>query len=509
MNTTATVSAYDQLLETSRNASVIGSIAELLGWDQETMMPTRGAEYRATQLALLARLHHERMTTPQVCELLESCESSMDLNEDTVEAANVRELRRDFDRAVKVPASLVAEMASTASAAQVEWAEARSTNDFARFLPWLEKTVNLAQRQAECYGWADGGEPWDALAEGYERGCTAAKVASVFGPLRERLGDLLARVLDAKASNMPDRSLDELSLSQDKQMDFCRFVAGHLGFDFDRGRLDRSTHPFCGGSHCDDVRMTTRFQDKFVSDGLSSTMHETGHSLYEQGLLFSNIGTPMGHSVSLGIHESQSRMWENQVGRSRAFWEWCTPHLGRFFGDATSSMTAQRAFECCNSVQPSLIRVEADEATYNMHIMIRFELERVLMSGDLAPADVPSEWNRLYREYLDVEVPDDRNGCLQDVHWSLGALGYFPTYTLGNLYCAQFFDAAVVALPGLEDDFANGHFERLREWLRTNIHVHGRRYEPGELCERITGKSLSADALMAYLERKYTAVYGI
>jgi carboxypeptidase Taq len=485
----------------------MGSIGELLGWDQETMMPPGGAEYRAQQLSLLARLHHEKLTSTRIADLLQACEEATDLDADSTEAANVRELRRDHDRAAKVPADLVGNIAATASTAQGIWAEARKENDFARFLPWLEKTVELARNQASCYGWEEDGEPWDALAEGYERGCTAASVAEVFAPLRERLGHLLERV--DRAQRVPNSDLDAIELSAKDQMAFCRFVAESLGFDFDRGRLDLSTHPFCGGSHCNDVRMTTRFQKATLSDGLGSTMHESGHGLYEQGLLFANVGTPMGSSVSLGIHESQSRLWENQVGRSRAFWEWCTPHLGRFFGNATASITAQAAFECFNRVQPSLIRVEADEATYNMHIMIRFELERVLLDGRLAPADLPGEWNRLYREYLNIEVPDDTHGCLQDVHWSLGALGYFPTYTLGNLYSAQIFEAAKAGLPGLDDDFANGRFERLREWLKTNIHEHGRRYTPSALCERITGRPLSADPLMHYLEGKYATVYSI
>ena len=504
---TTTKTAYEALIEASQEASVLGSVAELIGWDQETMMPPGGAEYRAQQQALLARLHHERITDPHIRELLEECESSMDLDIDTPEATNVRELRRDYDREVKLPSELVTELAATASAGQHEWIEARKDNDFARFLPWLEKTVELNRRKAECYGWAEGGEPWDALAEGYERGCTAKGVAEVFGPLRKRLVGLVDRI--ANASKKPCTTLDELSLPIDKQMEFCKFVAAQLGFDFNRGRLDISTHPFCGGSHCDDVRMTTRFQESDLCDALSSTTHESGHGIYEQGLHFSNIGTPMGWSVSLGIHESQSRMWENQVGRSLPFWEWAAGHLKTFFGEKVAGITPKQAYESSNTVKPGFIRVDADEATYNMHVMIRFELERVLMSGDLAPADVPEEWNRLYREYLGLEVPDDRRGCLQDVHWSMGAIGYFPTYTLGNLYCAQIYESAKAALPDLENDYRNGDFTRLKTWLNENIHQHGRRYSPSQLCERITGTPLSADPLMNYLEGKFGPLYGI
>ena len=505
--TTTSIAPYDSLLELGRETGVLRSINGLLSWDQETTMPVGGGVHRATQLSLLARMAHERLASEEMGTLIAACEDGMDVDADTIEAANVRNWRRDHDRAVKLPASLVEEQASVASTAQHEWAAARKDNDFKRFLPWLEKTVGLARRQAECYGWADGGEPWDALAEDYEPGCTAAGVAEVFGPLRDRLKILLDRIMGSDRS--PDHRLDGIELPEDAQMAFAREVAEALGFDFERGRLDRSVHPFCGGSHCDDVRMTTRFHPAMVTDALSSTMHEAGHGMYEQGLSFEHIGTPCGSSVSLGIHESQSRMWENQVGRSLPFWTWCQPLLAKHFGDAVSGIDARAAFESANRVSPGFIRVEADEATYNMHVMIRFELERALMTGDLAPADVPGAWNEKYRDYLAVEVPDDRRGCLQDIHWSMGALGYFPTYTLGNLYCAQFFEAAREAIPGLDEGFADGRFSGLLEWLRENIHQHGRRYTAAELCERVTGKPLSADPLMRHLESKFGDIHGV
>jgi len=491
--TTSTDTAYDRLIAISREAGLLGSIDGLLGWDQETTMPPGGAVHRAKQLALLARLGHERLASDEVGALLGECEGSMDVSADTVEAANVRAIRHDHDRAVRLPASLVEEIAATASTAQHEWAEARSASDFGRFRPWLEKTVDLCRRKAECYGWASDGEPWDALAEDYEPGCTAAGVAEVFGPLRDRLRGLL----------------DEIELPEDAQMAFSREIAEAIGFDFSRGRLDRSTHPFCGGSHCDDVRMTTRFHPAMVTDALSSTMHESGHGMYEQGLPYEHVGTPCGQSVSLGIHESQSRMWENQVGRSAPFWRWAAPRLATHFGAAVDGIDAELAYQSANRVAPGFIRVEADEATYNMHVMIRFELERALMTGDLPVADLPAAWNEKYREYLGVEVPDDRRGCLQDIHWSMGALGYFPTYTLGNLYCAQFFESACDAIPGLVDGFAEGRFQPLLDWLREHIHRHGRRHSPAQLCERVTGRPLSADPLMRHLEAKFRPLHGI
>ena len=507
--TTATVpgTTYDKLCDLSREAKTIGSIEALLGWDQETTMPSGGAAHRAKQISLLAMLKHERFTSPELGELIERCEDEMDPAADTVESANLRCWRRDYDRAVKLPASLVGEQAETASAAQHEWIEARKASDFKRFLPWLRKTVDLSRRQAECYGWASDGEPWDALAEDYEPGCTAAHVASVFTPLRIRLKDLLDDIMGSDATL--DSRLDTTPLADELQMKFVRDVAGELGFDFDRGRLDRSTHPFCGGSHCDDVRMTTRFHEALLTDALSSTMHETGHGLYEQGIPYEHFGTPCGQSVSLGIHESQSRMWENQIGRSLEFWRWCTPRLATHFGDAFDGLRVEDAYACSNRVSPGFIRVEADEATYNMHVMIRFEIERDLMTGDLDPADLPGVWNEKYRDNLGLEVPDDRRGCLQDVHWSMGAIGYFPTYTLGNLYCAQIFEKACEEMPGLMTGVAEGRFSPLLDWLRDRIHRHGRRYTASQLCERITGESLSAEPLMRYLEGKFRPLYGV
>ncbi len=503
----AACTAYDQLLGIFREAGLLGSIDGLLGWDQETMMPPGGGEHRAKQLAILARLRHERIASPEVGRLLAECESSIDHATDTIEAANVRALRHDHDRAIRLPATLVEEMAATASTAQHEWAEARAADDFARFQPWLEKTVDLCRQKAACYGWAEGGEPWDGLAEDYEPGCTAAGVAEVFVPLRNRLQGLLEEITGA--STRPSGKLDEIELPEAMQMAFCRDIAASIGFDFSRGRLDVSTHPFCGGSHCDDVRLTTRFHPALVTDAISSTMHEAGHGMYEQGLRYEYSGTPCGDSVSLGIHESQSRLWENQVGRSESFWRWAAPRLASHFGAAVAGIDARGAYESANRVAAGLIRVEADEATYNMHVMIRFELERALLTGDLAVADLPDAWNTKYRDYLGVEVPDDRRGCLQDIHWSMGALGYFPTYTLGNLYCAQFFEAACTAIPGLVEGFAEGQFSPLLGWLREQIHQHGRRYSPAELCERVTGQPLSPEPLMRHLAAKFRPLYGL
>ena len=332
-------------------------------------------------------------------------------------------------------------------------------------------------------------------------------MSEVFTPLRERLQTLLDALMGS--STKPSNAFNEIALPIEQQKAFVRNIAQQIGFDFDAGRLDESTHPFCSGTHCNDVRLTTRFHEDNVNDAIGSTMHEAGHGIYEQGLLFEHVGTPMGHSVSLGIHESQSRMWENQVGRSEAFWRWCYPQMEQFFGNATASLSFEDVYGGANIVKPDFIRVEADEATYNMHIMIRFELERMLMNGDLAVADLPDAWNQRYKEYLGIDVPNDTKGCLQDIHWSMTSLGYFPTYTLGNLYCAQFFEKALADHPSLYEEFAQGEFGTLKTWLNTNIHALGRTYRAAELCEHVTGAPLSADPLMRHLESKLKPLYGL
>lgn len=505
----ATASPYNQLIGLVREANLLRSTAALLSWDQEVMMPKDGLEYRSKQLAQLARMSHELATSPRIAELLDACEGDASIMSDplSVAAVNVREIRRVFDRRTKLPTALVEEEATLASHGQHAWAEARKNSDFSQFQPWLEKIVHLLRRKAECFGWAEDGEPWDALAEDYEPGCTAKQVAELFGPLRTRLQGLIGELMGS--STRPSSAFNERTLPIEQQEKFVRFVAERIGFNFDRGRLDRSTHPFCSGTHCNDVRLTTRFSPNNVNDALGSTMHECGHGIYEQGLLEEHIGTPMGDSVSLGIHESQSRMWENQVGRSRAFWKWLHPKLKEFFGDAIADLSLDDVYGGANIVKPDFIRVEADEATYNMHIMIRFEIERAVMKGDLDVADIPAVWNKKYKEYLGIDVPDDRRGCLQDIHWSMVSMGYFPTYTLGNLYCAQFFEKAQEDIPDLLEQFAQGEFGQLKRWLNEKIHAQGQRYRAAELCEHVTGKPLSAEPLMRHLENKLRPIYGL
>jgi carboxypeptidase Taq len=502
-------SVYEQLIARVKEVSLLRSTLSILHWDQETYMPPGGVEYRSRQLAQLARMAHERAIDPKLGELLEACEADADLTADphSDSAANLREIRRSRDRATKLPTDLVAEMAQVHSVANHHWQEARQNADFDAFRPWLERNVELARRTAECYGWDDGEEAWDALAEGYEAGMRARDIEAVFTPLRDKLQTLLSDLVGGKRK--PSSDFATVKLPIDKQKVFVRQIAEAMGFDFERGRIDISTHPFCSGTSPGDVRITTRYRDDGFADSLGATMHEAGHGLYEQGLPAAHVGTPLGRAVSLGIHESQSRMWENFVGRSQAFWRWCQPKVREFFGEPVAQLSAEDMYEAMNQVEPSFIRVEADEATYNLHIMVRFELERVLMSGELDAADLPLEWNRRYKEYLGVDVPDDRVGCLQDIHWSGGSFGYFPTYTLGNLYAAQIFEKVLDDVPDLYDTFGRGDFSALKSWLNSNLHAHGSRFVAAELCERATGKPLSPEPLLRHLEGKLRPLYGV
>ncbi len=500
--------AYVELCTLLKDASTLASVGHLLNWDQETYMPHGGAAGRAEQAELIAKLSHERHTHPRIGELLAACESDQSLTGDSATAANLREMRRDFDRATKLPSELVAEIAKTGSLAQEAWKEARSKSDFPAFAPWMEKMFTLMKRKADCYGVAQGGEAYDALLDEYEPAATAAQIEAVFTPLRKELAELISKVAASK-TKVSTKCL-ELDIAADNQHKFGTFVLGAMGFDLNTGRLDITTHPFCSGIAPGDTRLTTRYRDEKFTDALYGTLHEMGHGLYEQGLpKGTHFGQPLAESISLGIHESQSRMWENFVGRSRAFWKWALPHARKHFGKKISKYDAKEFFAAVNTVKPSLIRVEADEGTYNMHVMIRFEIERALLRGDLAVKDVPAAWNARYKDYLGVKVPDDRRGCLQDVHWSFGLIGYFPTYTLGNMYAAQFWEKINQDLPDLTKQIGKGKFSDLKAWLNDKIHRHGRRYRAGELCKKITGKDLSAQPLLTHLKAKAEQVYGI
>lgn len=504
--------AYTDLCTRLREVATLGSVSALLNWDQETYMPPAGAEGRAEQASLLASIAHERKTDPRIGELIAACEQDTSLTSpESPTAANLREIRRDYDLATKLPSDLVADLAKTTSQASEAWKVARAENNFPAFLPWLEKVFALTRRKAECYGTPAGGELYDALLNEFEPGATAREIESIFTPLRPRLTDLVNRVRASK-TKISTRCL-ESRIDPAAQHALGQWVIARMGFDTQAGRLDTTTHPFCSGIAPGDTRLTTRYRDERFTDALFGTLHEMGHGLYEQGLPKTGesglFGQPLADAVSLGIHESQSRMWENFVGRSKAFWKWLLPKSRKFFGKTLSKYDQRDLYAACNTVKPSLIRVEADEGTYNMHVMVRFELERALFRGDLQPRDLPREWNRRYKDYLGIDVPDDRRGCMQDVHWSFGLIGYFPTYTLGNLYAAQFWEKITADIDDLPKLIGKGQFDALLHWLRENIHRHGKRYRAADLCGRVTGKALSADPLVEHLTRKAEQVYGI
>ncbi len=498
--------AYNALTQLSREVATLASCSAVLGWDEQTYMPAGGAEHRGVQMAILAGLQHERATNPRIGELLTIVEdSSLVHDPDSFEAADIREWRRGYDRRTRLPRSLVEDLARTTSMAQSEWVAARASSDFARFRPWLERIVRLKRDEASCLAVPGGGSsPYDPLLDDYEPGARSDDLAELFRALREELTPLVASITEVTSRRGSDEAILNRSFPRDRQRIFGEAVAAAVGFDFHRGRLDVTAHPFCSGIGPGDCRITTRFDEHEFGDAFFGILHEVGHGLYEQGLDASRYGTPTGEAVSLGVHESQSRLWENLIGRSRAFWSYWLPMAQRIFHEALAGVTLDPFHAAVNRVEPSLIRVRADEATYNLHIIVRFELERALLTGDLDAADVPSTWNEKYREFLGIEPKNDAEGCLQDIHWSAGLIGYFPTYTLGNVYAAQLFNAACTQLGDLETAFAQGDFAGLLGWLREKIHRQGQRYRAADLIHRVTGSPPDHRPLLDNLRRKYT-----
>jgi carboxypeptidase Taq len=501
--------AYAELLRLLREGATLHSVSATLGWDQETQMPPQAAQLRGDQMAILSTLVHERRTSPRIGELLAECEVDPALADDPLATANLRALRRDYERATRLPPDLVRDIAETSSRAMNVWRDAREKNDFGMFAPWLERTVVLNRRAAAALGWPEGGEAYDALLEGFEPGMTTAEVTRTFNALRAGLTPLIRAV--AESGVRPDTAWQQARVPVARQAEFCRGLVRRLGFDLDAGRLDVSAHPFCEGVGPGDTRLTTHYAEDQFASAIASTLHETGHGLYEQNLpKAAHFGEPLAEAASMAVHESQSRLWENLVGRSRPFWEWALPELrAAFAAPELAALDVETAYRGMNEVRPNLIRIESDEATYNLHIMLRFDLERAMLSGELAVADLPAAWNERIRDDLGLTVPDDARGCLQDIHWSMGAFGYFPTYTLGNLYAAQLWTTIRGALPGLDDDLRRGEFGGLLTWLKENVHVHGRRYTAAELCERITGHRLDHEPLLAYLRAKIEPIYGL
>ncbi len=501
-----TSSEYQRLANHLRETGLLASANGLLGWDQQTYLPSGGNNLRAEQMAYLSGLIHRRQTDPQLGQWLDTlCDSDLAADPHSPSGATLRCLRRDYERNCKLPQQLVETLASLSVTGQQAWIEARQQNNFAHFAPLLEQTIRLKREQAEALGFV--GHLYDPLLDEYEPGQQTAQVAQVLADLREALVPLIQQI---EASPVcPSTEILRRRYPEAGQARLGRAAAEAIGFDFQRGRLDVAEHPFCGGCGADDTRITTRYDEHYFNSAFFGTLHEAGHGLYEQGLPSEALGLPTGEAVSLGIHESQSRMWENLVGRSRSFWEFWYPRAQTEFPEALQAVDLDTFYFAVNDVRPSLIRVEADEATYNLHILIRFELEQALVGGELQVADLPEAWNAKYEKYLGIRPSSDADGVLQDVHWSAGLFGYFPTYSLGNLYASQMFEAATEALGDLDTMFCQGNFAPLRDWLRREVHRWGRCYSASELIERITGKPLSHEPLMQHLRGKFAVLYGL
>ncbi|MEX0600235.1 MAG: carboxypeptidase M32 [Rhodothermales bacterium] len=494
---------FARLREIVAQVSDLRRTAEILSWDQETYMPPGGAEARAKQISTIRRLAHERFTTDELGTLLDDLsDPASEMDPQSVEASMVRVLRRDYDKATRLPNELVGRMAEAVSRGKQAWKKAREMNRFETFAPHLERIVDLNVEKAEAYGYDD--RIYDALLDDYEPGMKTSLVEKIFSDLRKELVPIVEAIADAEPVN---ESPVHQHFDKELQWQFGLDVARDFGYDLDRGRQDLSAHPFTTTFAISDVRVTTRVSEHFLNPALFGTLHEAGHALYEQGVDPSLARTLLDEGTSLGMHESQSRLWENLVGRSRPFWERYYTHLRDLFPEQLGSVTQDAFYGAVNKVQPGLIRVEADEVTYNLHIMLRFEIENALLEGRVATADLPDLWNEKMDDYLGVVPDTDANGVLQDIHWSLGAIGYFPTYALGNLMSTQIFEAAGRDLGDMDALIRDGRFGELLDWLRKHIHRHGRKMKALDLLERATGSGLSAKSWLAYVRRKYGRIY--
>ena len=495
--------AYTWLRQYNRRTAGIEELSELAGWDQRTMLPPKGHGRRAEQLAAAAAIVHERTAFLPVGEHLSEVEADESfLASDASIAANVREWRRMHDRAVKIPSELAEAWALAAAEGETAWEKARAADDWPIFAPYLERIFKLARERAEAIGYTK--EPYDALIEDFEPGQTAASVSALFAALKPPLVSLIERI--SNSPKKPDTSILTQGEPIAAQEAFSRRIAALIGFDFDAGRLDRSTHPFTAGVGVGDARITSRYCEHLLQSGLFSTLHEAGHGMYEQGLPAAHAGEPRGRAVSLGVHESQSRLFENLVGRSKGFWKYVLP-LAKGAFPTLKSVDLDAFYAAVNHVQADFIRVEADEVTYNLHIILRFELESALLRGEVRVQDLPEAWNNTTKQLLGIVPTRPAEGVLQDVHWSAGLIGYFPTYTLGNLYAAQIFDAAGRDLGDLDDAFAQGEFEPLLQWLRQKIHEKGSLQLPTDLICDAVGAPPDAGFLVRYLEQKYGEIF--
>lgn len=494
------MNAYKEYCEKMQQIADVKNALAVLQWDQETYMPSKGAASRSRQIATLSELAHALQTDSKLEATVMALQDSAHLNDD--EKKNIELSIYDINQQKKLPGSFVKEMSEAVSRSYQYWLDARKQNNFSVFSNSLNELLILKKREAEYRGYE--GHLYNALLNLYERGANVAMIDATFNNIRKPLKGLIDSISDKQ--QVDDHFLQQ-HFNRDRQWQFSMHLLKDMLFDFEAGRQDISEHPFTTNFSSGDVRLTTRIDENNISNMTWSCIHELGHGLYEQGLPESKYGLPLGEYASLSIHESQSRLWENNVGRSHAFCKYLHPVLMMYFPDQTKKITVEQFYKAINKVQPSLIRTEADELTYHFHVMIRYELEKKLLENSLTVKDIPAYWNEQYKNYLGVKVPDDKQGCLQDVHWSHGGFGYFPTYSLGSLYAAQFFKTAQKNITNLETSIGAGNFAPLLQWLRKNIHEYGRKYTSAGLCEKITGEPLNIAHFMDYATNKYKNIY--
>jgi carboxypeptidase Taq len=495
----------NQLKELLGEVIDLRNAAAVLSWDQQTYMPPGGAEARGYQLATLSKLAQIKFTTDEIGKLLDDLKREYaNADPDSDDAALIRVVSREYEKAVRVPPEFVAEMAMVTSRAHEAWVEARHKSDFSIFRPHLEKVLDLARKYTTFFPPSD--HPYDILLDDYEPGMKTADVREIFDALRPQQVELIRAI--SQRPQVDDTFL-HLQYDEKRLLDFGVRVITQFGYDWNKGRQDKAPHPFCTSFSLNDVRITTRFEPQNPLATLFSTMHETGHALYDMGSHPSYERTFLAGGTSLAIHESQSRMWENLVGRSLPFWEHFYPELQSLFPAQLGQVDLRTFYKGINKVQPSLIRVNADEATYNLHIMLRLELEIAMIEGKIEVKDLPEIWNARMQEYLGITPSNDAEGVLQDIHWSSGLMGYFSTYALGNLVSAQLWEKIHADLPDLEDQIRQGKFDALLGWLRQNVHVHGRKYQPQVLVQKVTGSKIHAAPYIRYLRNKYGEIYGL
>jgi carboxypeptidase Taq len=493
---------YQHYHQHLKKVSDIGFAAGVLQWDQETYMPPKGAAHRAQQLATLAGLTHEHFTDEKFGKLLDELIKDTSLSEK--ELKNVKQTHKDYYKQKKYSTEFVEEMSRTVSETFQAWHQAKTNNDFKSYAPFLDKLLTLKKKECELLGYEQ--HPYDAMLDQYEPGAKSSDLKVLFNDVKSNLVTFVKQIAQ-KPQNADAFMYAEYD--EQKQWDFSLYLLQQMGYDFEAGRQDKSSHPFTTHFNAHDVRVTTRVNKNDLNEIIWSTIHEGGHALYEQGLPISEYGLPSGEYISLGIHESQSRLWENNVGRSLTYWEYNFPKLQEVFPQNLGDKTALDFYKAMNIVKPSFIRTSADELTYHFHVLIRFEIEMALFEGILAVKDLPEFWNAKYKEYLGIDVPNDTKGVLQDVHWSHGSFGYFPTYSLGSFYAAQFMHTATQQIPNLHEKIKTGDLLPLLEWLRTNVHQYGKQYLAEELCQKISGEKLNFNYFMTYAKEKYSFLYNL